>query len=158
MRAQSAIEFLITYGWAFTIIAITLLALYSAGFFSPTTYAAQQCLLPSSFSCLSFFMSLNGLLTVNIQQATSSPINVTALGCNQNSTFTNMQKPLNPPSNQIFMSIGANYTFSVQCYTNAGSVAGNILSTYQGTLIVNYTNDITKFPGTALGKISTKLT
>ena len=158
MRLQTATEFLVTYGWAFTIIAIVLLALFASGFFNPSTYSAQQCTLTSSFSCLSFFMATNGLLTVNLQQSENNPINVTAVGCNLNGTLARMQAPYNPPTNQIFLPVGGNYTFNVQCYGNGGPIAGNTLSLFSGTIEVNYINDITELPGTAIGRLVVKLT
>ncbi|MDE1855453.1 MAG: hypothetical protein KGH57_04015 [Candidatus Micrarchaeota archaeon] len=156
MRLQSAMEFLITYGWAFTIIAIVLLALFVSGYFSPSNYAGQECTLTSGFSCLSFFLYSNGILSVNLQQSLSVPINVTMIGCNQNGSIARMQKPFNPPSNQIFMSIGGNYTFSVACYTGTGPLAGNTVSVFNGALIINYTNDETQLPGTAIGRVVAK--
>lgn len=158
MRLQTATEFLITYGWAFTVIAIVLLALFASGYFNPNTYAAQECVLSSGFSCLSFFMSTNGLLSVNLQQSLSAPINVTALGCNLNGTLTQMQMPYNPPTNQLFMPIGANYTFNVQCYSGSSLAVSNTSSVFSGVLIVNYTNEVTNLPGTATGKLVVKVT
>ena len=37
-KAQSAIEYLITYSWAIIIIAITLGAIYSLGLFNPGNF------------------------------------------------------------------------------------------------------------------------
>ncbi len=156
MRSQSAVEFLTTYGWAFIILMIVLLALFETGFFNPGTYSAQQCVLTSGFGCLNFFLYSNGLLYVNLQQSLSAPINITALGCNSNAIIANMQAPYNPPSNQIFLPIGANYTFTIQCYSGSSTVIGN--STFSGALAVNYTNDLTHLPSTAVGKLTAKPT
>ncbi len=41
MKSQSAMEFLMTYGWAILIIAILLAALNSLGFFNPLAYATK---------------------------------------------------------------------------------------------------------------------
>lgn len=161
MRLQTATEFLVTYGWAFTIIAIVLLALYTSGFFNPSTYSSQQCVLSSGFNCLSFFMSTNGLLSVNLQQSQNNAINVTAIGCNVNGTLTHMIKPYNPlapASNQVFIPIGGNYTFNVQCYGNGGPVSGNTLSIFTGVLTLNYTNEVTQLPGTSIGRVIVKVT
>ncbi|MCL5239676.1 MAG: hypothetical protein M1286_04395 [Candidatus Marsarchaeota archaeon] len=158
MRLQTAIEFLTTYGWAFIVITVVMLALFETGFFNPSTYSAQSCVMSSGFSCLSFFIYSNGLLYANIQQATGSPINVTAVGCSSNTVSVNTQAPYNPPSNQIYLPIGANYTFAIQCYTSTGPVSSNSLNTFSGTLKINYTDDITSLPSSATGAITTKLT
>ncbi|ASI13920.1 LamG domain protein [Candidatus Mancarchaeum acidiphilum] len=41
MKSQSAMEYLMTYGWAILIIAIVLAALYSIGIFNPNTFAPK---------------------------------------------------------------------------------------------------------------------
>ncbi len=156
MRLQTAIEYLTTYGWAITILGVVLLLLFATGFFNPSNYEAQECVMTSSFSCLSFFMAGNGILTLNLQQSTNSAINITALGCTQNGTAYNMQKPFNPPSNQIFLSIGGNYTFSVQCYTGLTPVSSLTSTVFSGAIIINYTNEITNLPGKASGKLIVK--
>jgi hypothetical protein len=157
MKLQSAIEFLVTYGWALLIIAIMLFALFTSGILNSNAYASQKCVLTSGFSCLSFFISGNGLLTINLLQSLGESINVTALGCNQNGTLTHMQQPYNPPTGQIFMPIGSNYTFNVQCYTNTGPFSSNTLNSFSGVIIVNYTNDLTGIPQTAFGKVNIRV-
>ncbi|MGC8676035.1 MAG: hypothetical protein ACP5T3_00765 [Candidatus Micrarchaeia archaeon] len=156
-KAQSAMEYLMTYGWAILIIAVILGALYGLGVFNAGNFVGSQCLLQAGFSCPSLFMGSNGLLTINLLQATSSPINITAYGCNTNSTIINMQTPYNPPSNQFTMQIGANYTFSVQCYSMSTPFSGTPGSDFDGYLIINYTNLITGFPETVVGKVFVKI-
>jgi hypothetical protein len=161
MRLQSAIEFLITYGWAITIIAIALFALFASGYFNPSNYSGQECAITSGFSCLNFYMPANGMLFVNLQQSLSNPINITSLGCNENGSIAMMQKPYNPSypsSNQIFMSIGSNYTFGVACYAGASRFSSNPGTVFSGVLLVNYTDEVTKLPGTAVGRVIVKVT
>lgn len=158
-RGQTAIELLVTYGWALVVLAVIIFALFAAGIFNMNSYPQQECIISSGFSCLSFFMESNGMLLVNMQQTTRSPINITAIGCDQNSMVTgiNMLK-FSAPSNQIFLPIGANFTLSLQCYNNQGTpFSGAVGSTFSGAIIINYTNDFTNAPGTALGSISSKI-
>ncbi len=157
LKLQSAMEYLMTYGWAILIIAVALGALYGLGVFSPGRFLGSQCLLPAGFSCPSLSMSSNGLLTINLLQATDAPINITAYGCNTNSTIINMQTPYNPPSNQITLQIGANYTFTVQCYSGASPFSGSPGTDFNGYLIINYTNLITGFPQTITGKLFVRI-
>ncbi|MDE1874387.1 MAG: hypothetical protein KGI04_04725 [Candidatus Micrarchaeota archaeon] len=157
MKQQSALEFLLTYGWAFTIIAVLLLALYATGYFNPSTYSAQQCVLSSGFSCLSFFMTTNGVVTVNVKYSGSAPVNITAVSCNQNQQITNTQAPFHPPSNQIFLQPGANYTFNIQCYSGSTILAPALRSTFGGFVAINYTNDVTRLPDTASGHVAVKV-
>ncbi|MEM3791116.1 MAG: hypothetical protein QXL16_00085 [Candidatus Micrarchaeaceae archaeon] len=157
-RLQSAMEYLTTYGWAILIIAIVLGVLVSLGLFSPGRLAPNQCLVEAGFTCLQVYLSANGLLTVNIEQTTSTPINVTGIECVNNVTFAYMQTPYNPPSNQININIGGNYTFSVFCKNSANGavISGNPGSLFQGYFIMNYTDITTGFSHVLYGKISVK--
>ena len=42
-RAQAALEYLMTYGWALVIIAIVAAALFAMGIINPATYAQKTC-------------------------------------------------------------------------------------------------------------------
>jgi len=81
-----------------------MIAIFTTGIFNQSNYSTQQCVITSGFSCLSLFAGSDGTLLVNIQQATSTPINITAIGCNQNSMVTgiNMLK-FNTVRSQIFL-------------------------------------------------------
>ena len=158
MRLQSALEYITTYGWAILIMAIVIGVLASQGFFNPQRYAAQQCIFSSGFSCIYYFLSMNGMLQINIMQFTGSPINVTYVGCNTNGTYTNMQAPYNPPSNQVFMPIGSNYTFSVQCYSGSSAASDGAGTFFSGAVLLNYTDEISGLPSVASAKLSVKFT
>ena len=51
MRAQSAMEYLMTYGWAILIIAVVLGALFSLGVFSTGSFLGSECIPLSGFLC-----------------------------------------------------------------------------------------------------------
>jgi hypothetical protein len=160
MKLQTAIEFFITYGWAFILISIVLFFLFASGYFNPSNYSGQECIITSGFNCLSFYMPANGILFVNLQQSLNNPINITALGCNENGSLAIMQKPYNPnypSSNQIFMPIGSNYTFGIACYAGTSRFSGNPGTVFSGVLLVNYTDEVTKLPGAAVGRVIVKI-
>lgn len=158
MKAQSAMEYMMTYGWAIVIIAIALAALIALGVFNPGIFVGQECIVQAGFSCLNYVLSSNGTLMINLEQATEAPINITALGCNTNVTTMFMQQPDNPPSNQVYMPIGSNYTFDVQCYSFDTPFNGTIGQLYKGNLVINYTDTLTGFPHVAYGTIIDKVT
>ncbi len=158
LRIQSAMEYLTTYSWAILIIAIVFAALFALGVFSPLNFISTQCVLPAGFSCTSIFLSGNGLMSINLLQATPQTINVTALSCNANNTFTHMQVPVNPPTNQIRMQIGANYTFNFFCYAGSSIYTANPGYFFNGYLIINYTETASGFPHTASGRVIAKVT
>lgn len=50
-KSQAALEFLMTYGWVFIIIAAVFFVLLTMGIFSPQNLVGSQCRLPNGFSC-----------------------------------------------------------------------------------------------------------
>ncbi len=53
MKLQSAMEYLMTYGWAILIIAIVLAALYALGVFNGTAFSGESCIASFGASCKS---------------------------------------------------------------------------------------------------------
>ncbi|MEM0148890.1 MAG: hypothetical protein QW774_01370 [Candidatus Micrarchaeaceae archaeon] len=154
MKTQSAVEYLVTYGWMFLIVAAVLAAMFALGLFNPSAYSGQECVLEAGFSCVNYYMASNGLLTIDIEQVTSEPINVTAIGCNENSTSIKMGTVYSPASNEIAMPIGSSYTFNVECYDQYGNpVSLPVGSMFSGSIILNYTNTLTGFPNIMFGRI-----
>lgn len=50
-NAQSALEFLTTYGWAFLVILIMIAALAYLGVLNPTTFLGDSCTVSPGFRC-----------------------------------------------------------------------------------------------------------
>ena len=152
-RAQSALEYLTTYGWAILVLAIVLAGLYALGLFSPSSFTHSTCTLEADFSCLSTALSSNGVLFVNIEQSTPSPINVTRVSCTTD--VYSLHPLILSPVAQI--SVGGNQTFDVQCWTNSSKYSGSLGSIYTGYLVINYTSQQTGFPHTIYGPIVQKV-
>jgi hypothetical protein len=51
-RAQAALEFLMTYGWAILVVLAAIGALAYFGVLSPSRFLAEKCVLPSGIACL----------------------------------------------------------------------------------------------------------
>ena len=156
-RLQSSMEYITTYGWALVVIAIVGAALFYLHVFNPAT--STTCVLPAGLSCTNLYMSQNGLLSFTILQTTGSTVNVTAAGCNSNTTVSNtiMEKPYNPPSNQVTVDIGSNYTMAVQCYSAGHAFSGKVGSGFLGYLIINYTDQNSNLPHTVFGNINVQV-
>ncbi len=72
-RAQSAMEYLMTYGWAILIIAVVLGALFSLGVFSGSSLIGTACIAGPGFLCQSMTVShTTGQLSVSIGQSTGA--------------------------------------------------------------------------------------
>jgi hypothetical protein len=78
-KAQSAMEYLIIYGWAILIVAVVLGALYSLGVFSGAAFLGTSCSAASGFYCTNPTLSTGGVLTVTIGQATGTTFKNTYL-------------------------------------------------------------------------------
>ena len=152
-KLQSAMEYLMTYGWAILILAIVSAVLFSLGVFSPGNSASQVCQLESGFTCSGDYMVQNGMLVMSITQTTTVPLNITAIGCNTNSTDIPTQSVVP----QAYISIGNNRTFSVQCYRGALAYSGQVNQLFVGYLQVNYTDVTTGFPEVIYGDVAVKI-
>ena len=149
-------EYLMTYGWAILIISIVLAALFASGIFNPSQFAGQECVLSSGFSCLNYYLTSNGILTLNLFQSTNGAVNITSLGCAVTQTTAYMSAPNNPPSNQVYMPLGSNYTFPITCYANGTQLSTAVGSLFSGYIAINYTETETGFPNTVYGKLVVK--
>ena len=70
-KAQSAMEYLMTYGWAILIIAIVLAALFSLGIFSSSSFTGTTCIATSGFLCSNPIWT-SGNLIVTLGQSTGT--------------------------------------------------------------------------------------
>ncbi len=71
LKAQSAMEYLMTYGWAILIIAVVLGALFSLGVFSSGALLGTSCIALSGYLCSNPVLH-SGTFTATIGQATGT--------------------------------------------------------------------------------------
>jgi hypothetical protein len=156
LRQQSAIDFVVTYGWAFIIIAVALYAIsasnvFNSGLVPPSCYAA------SSFSCGDISLSHNGILTVSLTQATGGTVTITGAGCAtaanttgqapatgntkiQSYTVASQYYPNSALSSGLVIYSGSTGILQVYCYGGAGGIyTTSVGSTVSGYLWINYT-------------------
>jgi len=74
LKAQSAMEYLMTYGWAILIIAVVLGALFSLGVFSGTSLLGTSCIASPGFLCQNPVLSASGALTFSFGQNTGATV------------------------------------------------------------------------------------
>ncbi|MEM3839273.1 MAG: hypothetical protein QXF01_01700 [Candidatus Micrarchaeaceae archaeon] len=150
LKQQSALEYLITYSWALLVLAVVLAVILSFNLLNYNKYVHTECVLGQTLTCENAYISSNGMLTIEVLQSGSDPINITSYGCTQGAILAYMQQP----ANQIYMPIGGTYTFNMQCYTKTGSPVGmHVGTTFSGSVFFNYTDEITGYGGTAEGKV-----
>ncbi|MCL5419308.1 MAG: hypothetical protein M1354_00305 [Candidatus Marsarchaeota archaeon] len=147
-RLQSAMEYLITYGWAILILAVVLAVIFTLNLFN----APQTCVLGSGLSCPRYAISQQGILNVTIVQTTSGPINVTGIGCGQGAS-----PPIEVISEGVINS-SSSRAFTVQCYSSSGSpFASSASSEFKGSLVVKYHDQYTGYPHTVSGILQVRI-
>ncbi len=76
-KAQSAMEYLMTYGWAILIVIIVAAALYALGIFNPATYTGR---IPTGFTTLGspsdWDVDSNGYVDIILNNRLPNQINV----------------------------------------------------------------------------------
>ena len=82
MKAQSAMEYLMTYGWAILIIAVVLGALFSLGVFSSGSLLGTSCIAYSGYVCSNPLLH-GGVFSATVGQSTGTAwttVNIIFLG------------------------------------------------------------------------------
>ena len=66
-RGQAAMEFLVTYGWAFLVVLVMVGALAYFGVLNPQNLVSDRCIAPPGFSCEDYQVSSANGVTVKIK-------------------------------------------------------------------------------------------
>jgi len=147
-RAQSAMEFLMTYGWALLIIVIVIAVLFYIGVLNPKGASGNSCIFAPGTSCYTFKLaSDSGGLVLDIGQATGKPILVTGIGCSQNEVLaqnvTTLSSDITVPPGDHKWIVGGDSNNSLNCtdangssLNSANAVAGE---RYKGKVCIAYT-------------------
>jgi hypothetical protein len=146
MKAQSAMEYLTTYGWAILILAIVVLVIVSSGFL--TQKPADLCSFQYNFTCTSYYINSNGILNVSITQRTGYNITATYIGCDSNVSSSAILKSIS-----INVPNYGNFSETLQCYYSGKDFNSTIGSSYKGYIIFEYTNSLSGYAHTIAGRI-----
>ena len=137
-KAQSAMEFLMTYGWAILIMLVVIAILFMLGVFTPETAAPNACVLPQGFSCYGYAIGEGGTFALDVGQATGGDIVITRVGCSAKESDPTMQNM----NARVVSGSHKNLTALPRCEKEDGSYpeGGEY---YRGTLYVEYLDDRT---------------
>lgn len=130
-KAQSAMEYLTTYGWAIVAIAVGLGVLYSLGVFGIGANGSAGCSVVPGFSCSKPVLYSSGVLNMGLGQIGGTKT-ITATGCSSNSTSPTVWESAN-----ITLQSGQIHNFTFQCPVIQGSKVGTL---YKGTLWIEYSS------------------
>lgn len=130
-KAQAAMEYLMTYGWAILVIAI----IFAILFIYIKPFGAVESCVPSSpaFSCQQVILTSNGIVSAKIISGVPNRITITSIGCGQGSNAPNSFTTTN-----VVVETGSYIpalwgSGTVQC-----PAVGNVGSTYNGKLYIKY--------------------
>ena len=145
LRSQSALEYMMTYGWAILVIVIVAAVLYSLGIFSPSSSLSTTITGFSNLGTVNAVCLGGTSFTISMGDSTGYPINVTEINLTSSSGKTtyspniliqpNSIQTVTVPSSSLCTS-GARYSVSAVIsylepgqifpgpYTSTGTVAG----------------------------------
>jgi hypothetical protein len=144
LKAQSAMEYLMTYGWAILIISVVLASLFSLGVFNAGTSLSTTCLALAGYSCSSPVLH-GGWLYVTLGQSTGTSWSNTIFyydptgqtGCALPSTYLSGATLVNSVYNVLTFSSASN---TIQ-FLGTNSVLGpsqTAGTSYSGTIWASY--------------------
>ena len=170
LKLQSAMEYLMTYGWAILIIAVVLGALFSLGVFG--NLLGNHCVTTPGWSCVSATLATNGILTMDIGQATGTAITpkyaacASTAGSNGYPAFGDTgvnginQGTVSFSTGTGAIQNGQTFTLTVPCYTGAPGTAATSNFTlgqaFTGFVWLNYT--VAGSSTSVVAQITTSLT
>jgi hypothetical protein len=144
-RAQAAMEFLMTYGWAILVVLAAIAALAYFGVLSPDRFLPEKCTLPSGVACLDFTGSASSVVLV-IQNSAGFDMNTVSLYVN--STTDNFA--CTDAGADATLTDGEKDTFTCG---NLSLSSGK----FKGTLSIDYVNAQTTLAHTKSGELILKI-
>ncbi|MCW6160160.1 MAG: hypothetical protein LVQ95_03685 [Candidatus Micrarchaeales archaeon] len=140
-RSQSAIEYLMTYGWSILVIVVVLAILFAFNIFNPKSLSTNNCRSFENFVCTNLVLNTSGYLSVNIG-AYGPTITATGIAC----TNSSAPAPVSfYPLPNLTIQSAFNYSFVVPCPAPGAKIG----SRFNGVIWLRYNS------GNTLGLIAT---
>ena len=140
-KSQSALEYMMTYGWAILVIVIVAAVLYSLGIFSPASSLSSTVTGFSNLGSVTGECTANGVLRISLGDSTGYPINITSVTAKSSTGQISTFQPNSTVDSSPIIQPTSTYIFSVP---NICPAAG---SRYSLAVTVNYTEPGQIFPG-----------
>ncbi|MDE1868752.1 MAG: hypothetical protein KGH60_02180 [Candidatus Micrarchaeota archaeon] len=165
MRAQSAMEYLMTYGWAILVIAVVFAALFALNIFNLSGVSGVSCTVTSSatYVCQQPSIQTNSLFSLTFGQNTGQTIyNAILSVAPQSSALNTLGFPSTVSRSTVSInSLAPGVTTVVGVVLSSNVLPANTLQTpFQGTLWLNYSTTSGGVASSALqiGTINMKVT
>ncbi|MDE1856423.1 MAG: hypothetical protein KGH49_04295, partial [Candidatus Micrarchaeota archaeon] len=84
IKLQSAMEYLMTYGWAILVVAIVLGLMFGLGAFSARGVISNSCLTSAGYLCQNPILNSTGWLGMKFGWIGAYPITITNIACTAN--------------------------------------------------------------------------
>ena len=137
-KAQAAMEFLMTYGWAILVVLVAIAALAYFGVLNPGRFLPRSCTIGQGVSCEDFKVTATNT-TIVIRNGMGSALS--------SATLTVGGVACEPAS--VSIADGATQTFS--CAINAGATG----TKYKGEIALTYTQEGSTLSHTLSGSLTT---
>ena len=135
-KSQSALEYMMTYGWAILVVVIVAGVLYSLGIFSPASSLSSTVTGFSNLGSVTGECAANGILRISLGDSTGYPINITGVTAKSSTDQISTFKPNSTVDPNPIIQPTSTYIFSVP---NICPAAG---SRYSLAVTVNYVNSL----------------
>lgn len=131
-KGQTALEYLITYGWAILVILVVLAVLWYYDIFNPAAWGGPQVISGTSFQVLDYNLVGGASPTISIVLGNKGafPLNITSISISGDATGSS------PNATGYYLAGGGNITVSNLALTGTISSA----STYSLVAAVTYDN------------------
>jgi hypothetical protein len=131
MKGQTAIEYLMTYGWAILIILIVAGVLAYYGIFAPSSFLGPTARGFGQLQVLNpWAVASDGTVTLNLANRVGGAINVTDIAMTiDNNPYTCT------PTDELTLAAGSDGTFTCDAGVITGAAAGG---TYSATMVISY--------------------
>lgn len=115
-KAQAAMEFLMTYGWAILVVLIVIGALAYFGVLDPSKLLPEKCVFPTGLHCDDYFVSESSI-NLSIQNGIGKDIEILNISVDETSkvSLARCGNTLNEDGN---LSNGQTQTFNLDCTIN----------------------------------------
>ena len=159
-KGQTAMEYLMTYGWAILVIMVVLAVLFYLGVLNPSSITPTICTIKPGFTCISWKLYKNGTLFLKLGQGTGAIINITGMNCTTDTNvFEGGKSVIFEGGKSSLMSSAAEQNFYINCTGESGGNLGQpgvMGDVYSGRIYINYTETDTGLQRTATGSITMK--
>jgi uncharacterized protein (UPF0333 family) len=147
-KAQAAMEFLMTYGWAILVVLVAIAALAYFGVLSPNKFLPERCTLPSGIACLDHKATGGSTDTIQLQVQNGMGVDL------QNVTLAVTGCTASTPPVDIANGMQASLTVTA-CAGVSELTTGSKFTSEAVTLA--YVNKDTQISHTKTGSLTTKV-